>query len=65
MNISFKIRLKVFRFINKNSEVCVCDIENSSNIIQSRISRHLKILQEISFFELDIPKLYKEYKNEN
>ncbi len=87
-------RVRVLRFINENDEVCVCDIENSFEMIQSRISRHLKILkeagflkvdrkgrwayysvrtpldkfrqsilEEISYLELDIPKLEKACKN--
>ncbi len=93
-SINDETRLRIVRFINENGEVCVCDIENSFNMIQSRISRHLKILkeagflkverkgrwayysvrspldrfrqsilQEISYLELDIPKLEKDCKN--
>jgi len=90
-SINDETRLKILRFIALNGEVCVCDIENSFDMIQSRISRHLKILkdggflkvsrrgrwayysirepldkfrlnvlEEISYLELDIPKLKKE-----
>ena len=93
-SINDETRLKILRFINENGEVCVCDIENSFDMIQSRISRHLKILkeakflrverkgrwayynirspldkfrqnilQEISYLELDIPKLNRGCKN--
>ncbi len=93
-SINDETRLRIVRFINENGEVCVCDIENSFNMIQSRISRHLKILKEagflkverkgrwayysvrspldrfrqsilkeISYLELDIPKLEKDCKN--
>ena len=93
-SINDETRLRILRFINENGEVCVCDIENSFDMIQSRISRHLKILkeagflkverkgrwayysvrspldrfrqsilQEISYLELDIPKLQKDCKN--
>jgi ArsR family transcriptional regulator len=31
----------------------VCDIENSFQMIQSRISRHLKILKEAGFLKVD------------
>jgi arsenate reductase len=89
-SINDETRLKILRFINENDEVCVCDIENSFEMIQSRISRHLKILkeggflkvsrrgrwayysirkpldkfrlnilEEISYLDLDIPKLIK------
>ncbi len=94
-SINDETRLKILRFINENGELCVCDIENSFDMIQSRVSRHLKILkeagflkverkgrwayydirmpldkfrqnilEEISYLELDIPKLNKECKNE-
>ncbi len=93
--INDETRLKILRFIDTIGEVCVCDIENSFDMIQSRISRHLKILknagflkvdrrgrwayysirvpldrfrqsilQEISFLDLDIPKLNTGCKNE-
>ncbi len=94
-SINDETRLKILRFINENDEVCVCDIENSLDMIQSRVSRHLKILkeagflkvyrkgrwayysirfpldifrqnilEEISYLELDIPKLNKGCKND-
>lgn len=46
-------RLKILKFINQNGEVCVCDIENSFAMIQSRISRHLKILKEGGFLRVE------------
>lgn len=46
-------RLKILKFINQNGEVCVCDIENSFEMIQSRISRHLKILKEGGFLRVE------------
>jgi len=94
-SINDETRLKILRFINENGEVCVCDIEKSFDMIQSRVSRHLKILkeagflrvkrdgrwayytirepldifrqnilEEISYLELDIPKLNKGCKIE-
>jgi ArsR family transcriptional regulator len=93
-SINDETRLKILHFIDTNGEVCVCDIENSFDMIQSRVSRHLKILKEagflrverrgrwayysirmpldkfresilkeISYLELNIPKLNKECKN--
>ena len=41
------------RFIDLHGEVCVCDIENSFDMIQSRISRHLKILKEAGFLRVE------------
>ena len=46
-------RLKILRFINENGAVCVCDIESSFEMIQSRISRHLKILKEAGFLKVE------------
>ena len=51
--INDETRLKILKFINKNGEVCVCDIENSFDMIQSRISRHLKILKEAGFLKVE------------
>ena len=44
-------RVSILRFINENDKVCVCDIENSFDMIQSRISRHLKILKDAGFLK--------------
>ena len=46
-------RLTILRFINENGAVCVCDIEQSFGMIQSRISRHLKILKEAGFLKVE------------
>jgi len=46
-------RLKILRFIDENGAVCVCDIESSFGMIQSRISRHLKILKEAGFLRVE------------
>ena len=52
-SINDETRIKILRFINENEEVCVCDIENSFNMIQSRVSRHLKILKEAGFLKVE------------
>jgi len=46
-------RLRLLRFIDKNGAVCVCDIENAFDMIQSRISRHLKILKDAGFLRVE------------
>jgi len=46
-------RLTILRFIDVNGAVCVCDIESSFGMIQSRISRHLKILKEAGFLRVE------------
>lgn len=93
-SINDETRLRILRFIDINKEVCVCDIESSFNMIQSRVSRHLKILKmggflsvrresrwayysirkpldkfrqsiltEISYLDMDIPKLQLRCEN--
>ncbi len=52
-SINDETRLKILNFINVNGEVCVCDIENSFGMIQSRISRHLKILKDAGFLKVE------------
>lgn len=46
-------RLKILRFIDLHGAVCVCDIESSFRMIQSRISRHLKILKDAGFLRVE------------
>ena len=51
--INDRTRVKLLLFIDINREVCVCDVENSFNMIQSRVSRHLKILKEGGFLNVE------------
>ena len=46
-------RVKLLKFINLHGKCCVCDLENSFEMIQSRLSRHLKILKEAGFLRVD------------
>ena len=46
-------RLKILRFIDIHGALCVCDIENAFDMIQSRISRHLKILKDAGFLRVE------------
>ncbi len=46
-------RVNILAFIKENSSVCVCDVENSFEMIQSRISRHLKILKDAGFLKVE------------
>lgn len=93
-SVNDETRVRILRFIDMNGEICVCDLENSFDMIQSRVSRHLKILkdagflkvqrkgrwayysirtpldrfrqsvlEEISYLELNIPKLIEGCKN--
>lgn len=51
--VNDETRVKILNYINKNGKVCVCDIENAFNMIQSRVSRHLKILKEAGFLKVE------------
>jgi ArsR family transcriptional regulator len=51
--VNDETRVKILKFINRYSEVCVCDIENSFEMLQSRVSRHLKILKDSGFLRVD------------
>ncbi len=46
-------RIKLLKFINIHGKCCVCDLENSFEMIQSRLSRHLKILKEAGFLKVE------------
>ncbi len=46
-------RIKILKFINIHGSCCVCDLEHSFEMIQSRLSRHLKILKEAGFLRVD------------
>ena len=46
-------RVLLLRFIDEHGECCVCDLQNSLQMIQSRLSRHLKILKEAGFLEVE------------
>ncbi len=52
-SINDETRIRILNFINQNREVCVCDIESAFNMIQSRVSRHLKILKEGGFLKVE------------
>jgi len=46
-------RLLLLRFLDEYGECCVCDLQSSLNMIQSRLSRHLKILKEAGFIRVE------------
>jgi len=52
-SLNDETRLRILHFINQNDKVCVCDIESSFEMIQSRISRHLKILKDAGFLKVE------------
>lgn len=46
-------RVLLLRFLDEYGKCCVCDLQNSLNMIQSRLSRHLKILKDAGFIRVD------------
>jgi len=46
-------RVLIIRFLDQYGECCVCDMQSSLNMIQSRLSRHLKILKEAGFIRVE------------
>ena len=50
--INDESRVLILAFLSHNGELCVCDLQHSLNMIQSRLSRHLKILKEAGFLSL-------------
>ena len=51
--VNDETRVKILNFINSKDEVCVCEVEQEFDMIQSRVSRHLKILKEAGFLKVD------------
>jgi ArsR family transcriptional regulator len=51
--INDETRIKLLKFINIHGKSCVCDLETSFEMIQSRLSRHLKILKEAGFLKVE------------
>lgn len=46
-------RILLLRFLDEHGPLCVCDLQASLGMIQSRLSRHLKILKEAGFVRVD------------
>lgn len=46
-------RVRLLGFLNLHGPLCVCDLQESFGMIQSRLSRHLKILKEAGFLRVD------------
>lgn len=46
-------RVKLLAFLDVHGPLCVCDLQESFGMIQSRLSRHLKILKEGGFLQVD------------
>ncbi len=50
--INDETRVKILKFIAENGPLCVCDLEKSFNMLQSRLSRHLKILKSSGYLSV-------------
>ena len=46
-------RVLLLRFLDAHGTLCVCDLQASLGMIQSRLSRHLKILREAGFVDVE------------
>ncbi len=46
-------RVLILRFLDEHGALCVCDLQASLGMIQSRLSRHLKILKEAGFLRVE------------
>ena len=46
-------RVKLLHFLDIHGALCVCDLQQSLDMIQSRLSRHLKILKDAGFLRVD------------
>jgi ArsR family transcriptional regulator len=46
-------RITLLRFLDEHGALCVCDLQSSLGMIQSRLSRHLKILKEAGFLRVE------------
>lgn len=51
--VNDETRIKLLRFIDEHGAVCVCELEEAFGMIQSRISRHLKILKDAGFLRVE------------
>lgn len=54
-------RVKILKFLIIHGKSCVCELENSLEMIQSRLSRHLKILKDGGFLEVEKLGVYSYY----
>ncbi len=46
-------RVLIIRFLDRHGPLCVCDLQSSLDMIQSRLSRHLKILKDGGFLRVE------------
>lgn len=59
--INDESRILILAFLQKYGKLCVCDLQNSLNMSQSRLSRHLKILKDAGFLDVDRQGVWAYY----
>ena len=52
-SLNDETRVVLLRFLDEYGETCVCDMQMSLDMIQSRLSRHLKILKDAGFLRVE------------
>ncbi len=50
--INDETRVLILKFLLINGKSCVCELESSLEMTQSRLSRHLKILKDAGFLSV-------------
>lgn len=55
-------RVLLLRFFDEHGALCVCDLQVSLQMTQSRLSRHLKILKDAGFLRVDRKGTWAYYK---
>ncbi|MBZ7987953.1 ArsR/SmtB family transcription factor [Campylobacter canadensis] len=60
--INDEVRLQLLAFLHLHKKLCVCELCESFNMIQSRISRHLKILKNANLLISTRNKAYIYYE---
>lgn len=52
-SLNDETRIILLRFLDEYGQTCVCDMQTSLDMIQSRLSRHLKILKDAGFLRVE------------
>lgn len=59
--VNDETRVKILKFLSVHGKSCVCELESSLEMIQSRLSRHLKILKDGGFLGVERVGNYAYY----
>lgn len=55
-------RVLILAFLSRYGKLCVCDLQASLDMVQSRLSRHLKILKDAGFLEVQRKGVWAYYE---